>query len=78
MTIKRYKGSIGSMRRLGCGGDIMSNVLVMEKYIENSQVEECEWDIISDIFSKAIKRKGLKKEQVHEISNKILSEVRKK
>jgi hypothetical protein len=39
---------------------------------------ECEWDIMRNIFQKAIERKGYTKEQVHDMSIKILNEVRNK
>lgn len=36
------------------------------------------WEQMTNIFANAIKRKGLNNEEVEEISEKILREVRKK
>lgn len=41
----------------------------------NSKIEEsdeCEWDIIRDMFAEAIKRKGLSQEEVKEMSERML------
>lgn len=53
----------------------MENVLKFESYT-NEFKGECEWDLISSIFDKAIKRKGLTKDEVQHISDKIIKEVR--
>jgi len=74
MNIKRYKYNMKLLKL--SGGDNMENVLMMDKYITKSQNDECEWDIIRNICQKAIKRKGLTKEQVHETSQRLLREVR--
>ncbi|APR02351.1 TPA: hypothetical protein ACXDAY_002091 [Clostridium botulinum] len=46
--------------------------------ISEDEEEKCEWDIIADIFTNAIRRKGLNSKQVEDISKKILDEVRNK
>ena len=38
--------------------------------------EKCDWDEITDIFQRAIDRKGLSKEEVKDMSDRILNEVR--
>lgn len=38
----------------------------------------CEWDIIKNIFQKAINKQRLTKEQVNETSERILREVRER
>ncbi|MBN3351937.1 hypothetical protein [Clostridium botulinum] len=38
--------------------------------------EKCEWDIIADIFTNAAKKKGLTKEQVENIIEKIKKETK--
>lgn len=88
MVIKRYKNniSVSKVNRVKDntesnnrqGGDSMENVLVMDRYIENIKSEDNEWDVITNICQKAIKRKGLSQQQVHEISLRILNEVRNK
>lgn len=40
--------------------------------------DECEWDEIGDIFTKAIKRKGLNKEQAIKMIEDIKGETRSK
>jgi hypothetical protein len=77
MLIKRIQNTLTfRIRVIKNGGICMENVISMDKYIENTQSDECEWDIIRNIFQKAIKRKGLTKEQVHETSQRLLREVR--
>ncbi len=44
---------------------------------QNEQIEVNEWEVIANIFTNAIKKKSLSKEQVHEINERILKEVRK-
>lgn len=39
---------------------------------------KCEWDIIIDIFQKAIKNKNLSKKQVKMMINEVKTEVRKR
>lgn len=50
----------------------VENVLKFESYT-NEFKGECEWDLISNIFDKAIKRKGLTKDEVQHISDKIIN-----
>lgn len=38
--------------------------------------DDCEWDIIGNIFAKAIKRKGMTKRQVDEVVEKVRLEMR--
>lgn len=61
-------------------GRVMENVLKIDDYKVNIEEEkyECEWDIMGSIFQKAIKRKGMNKSKVSEISKKMLKEVRHK
>ena len=54
----------------------MKNREELLKNQENAKSDECEWDVIRNIFQEAIKRKGLTKEQVHETSQRLLREVR--
>lgn len=54
------------------GGVCVENVLKFESYT-NEFKGECEWDLISNIFDKAIKRKGLTKDEVQHISDKIIN-----
>ena len=58
------------------GGVCMENVITMDKYIETTQATECEWDIIQNICQKALKRKGITKDQIKETSERLLREVR--
>lgn len=74
MIIKRWNGKI--KHYLVSGGINMENVIVMEKYTTNAQETECEWDVINNIFQNAFKKKGWTKEDVREMSNNILKEVR--
>jgi hypothetical protein len=74
MVIKRYIKNVSILNK--DGGVSMENVISMDKYIEDTQSNECEWDIIRNICQKAIQRKGYTSQQVHEISKKILREVR--
>lgn len=54
----------------------------MEKVINYNMNEyklhddDCEWDIIGNIFAKAIKRKGMSKKQVDEVVKKVRVEMR--
>lgn len=54
------------------------NINEVLKYIDLkvSETDECDWDIVRNICEEAIKRKGLTKEQVSEMNNRILKEVR--
>lgn len=52
----------------------MENVLRIDSYTK--EIEECEWDSITNIFQSAIERKGLSKEEVNHISDRIIKEVR--
>lgn len=77
MIIKRCLYNISNFRiKKVKRGINMENVVYMDKYIEDIQSDECEWDIIRNIFQEAIKRQGLTKEQVHETSQRLLREVR--
>lgn len=77
MLIKRIRNTLAfKIRVIKDGGICMENVISMDKYIENIQSDECEWDIIRNICQKAIQRKGYTKKQVREISKKMLREVR--
>jgi hypothetical protein len=53
------------------------NVYELLKDIDSHSNKISDWEEIINIFANAIKRKGLSKEQVHEINTKILKEVRK-
>ncbi|MDR3594247.1 hypothetical protein [Clostridium sp.] len=47
----------------------------------NSKIEETdnyEWDTVRDMFTEVIKRKGLSKEEVEEINERILKDVNNK
>ncbi|MGL4654727.1 MAG: hypothetical protein ACRCWM_02400 [Sarcina sp.] len=74
MYIKRYKGE-KVKGRISKGGICVENVLKFDSYIKE-QESECEWDSISSIFTTAIKRKGLTKEELQHISDKIIKDVR--
>ncbi|MBN3371792.1 hypothetical protein CF087_22495 [Clostridium botulinum] len=43
---------------------------------EDEEEDKCEWDIIADIFTNAAKKKGLTKEQVENIIEKIKKETK--
>jgi hypothetical protein len=68
------------------GDDCMENVISLnqhinntEKYAQSTIVDNvCEWDVIGDIFSKAIQKKNLSKKQVNDTIKKIKLEVRGK
>lgn len=78
MFIKRYNLNDRGNKlifRVKKGGICVENVLKFESYT-NEFKGECEWDLISNIFDKAIKRKGLTKDEVQHISDKIIKEVR--
>ena len=76
MNIKRWNGNVRPYLK----GEViaMENVLRMKGYSANEyNVNECEWDLIGNIFQKAIARKGLSKQEVNDISDRILDEVRR-
>ncbi|MCD3234815.1 hypothetical protein IRP63_14610 (plasmid) [Clostridium botulinum] len=59
-------------------GKTMENVIQLQAYNQYNYMDnECECDVIADIFQRAIKRKGLTKEEVSSISKEMLSDVRK-
>lgn len=82
MNIKRYDKEFLRIRNLENNNEVnnMENVLKIQDYMYDVKEhnEECEWELISAIFSNKIKRKGLTEEQVNSLTKKILKEVRKK
>jgi tryptophanyl-tRNA synthetase len=74
-NIKITKRIINNKGKINGGVD-MENVISIDKYIENTQSTECEWDIIKNICQKAIKRNGFTKDQVSENAKRMLREVR--
>lgn len=82
MNIKRYDKEFLRIRNLENNNEVnnMENVLKIQDYMYDVKEhnEECEWELISGIFSNKIKRKGLTEEQVNSLTKKILKEVRKK
>lgn len=75
MVIKRWNGNVRPCLK----GEVifMENVLKIKDYSINEYNNECEWDLIGGIFQKAISRKGLSKQEVNDISDRILDEVRR-
>jgi len=77
-VIKKWNGKVK-------GGDTMENVIVFDRYLNketlshnSSEDNVCEWDVIGNIFSKAIKKQDLSKSQVDSMIAKVKSEVRDK
>lgn len=57
----------------------MAKIIDINKYKNKvKKNEECEWDVISNIFSKAIDNKNLNKEQVASIIKEIEKETKNK
>lgn len=59
------------------GGDYVDNVLFIENYMCNED-EKCEWDTISDIFSKAVHKKSMSKSDIVKMIAETKNEVRKR
>lgn len=57
----------------------MKNVIDLNDYLNDHKVNsvESEWDIIGNIFSKAIGRKGLNKKQIENIIIEVEDETHK-
>ena len=62
------------------GGVYMENVIDLNVYLNDYKVNsvESEWDIIGNIFSKAISRKGLNEKQIENIIIEVEDEVHRK
>ncbi|MDU1125154.1 MAG: hypothetical protein E7A11_07710 [Clostridium sp.] len=58
----------------------MENVIDLNVYLNDYKVNsvESEWDIIGNIFSKAISRKGLNEKQIENIIIEVEDEVHRK
>jgi len=59
------------------GGDYVDNVLFIENYMCNED-EKCEWDTISDIFSKAVHKKNMSKSDIVKMIAQTKNEVWKR
>jgi len=59
------------------GGDCVDNVLFIENYMYNED-EKCEWDTISEIFSKAVHKKNMSKSDIVKMITETKNEVRKR
>jgi len=77
MVIKMWTGKIGRIKMRKIGGVYMNNVLFMEDYMYN-EAEKCEWDTISDIFSKAVHRQNISKSDIKKMIAETKNEVRKR
>lgn len=56
----------------------MEEVLDLKKYPDKIEENACEWDVIGNIFQKAIQKKGMSKEQIEDTIKQIKLEMREK